>query len=82
MPDVDDRSARRAPFGEKREAIGVGLVVPAPRPAGLVEALLHVDGEKDGAVEVEVHAGEIIEEGAGALINSLRRPISWALVLD
>src|SRR5690349_15246257 len=80
MPHVDDRAAGGAPFGEQRETVGVGPIVPAPRPAGLVEALLHIDGEKDGAVEVECHGVQLIQMPAIRPINSLGRPISWALV--
>ena len=55
MADVDDRTARRTPLRDQREAVRVHRAVPAARPGRFVEALLHVDRQEHGAVEVEGH---------------------------
>src|SRR5438477_8848148 len=55
MADVNDRALCGAPCAEQREAVGVDLLVPAARPGRRVEGLLHVDGEEDGAVEIDGH---------------------------
>ena len=55
---------------EQGEAVGVDAVVPAARPAGLVEASLHVDGQEHGAVEIEGHVAPIMRARPGRLIKS------------
>ena len=46
----DGTPAAERIIGEHPEAVAVDLLVAAAGPAGFVEALLHVDGEKNGAV--------------------------------
>jgi hypothetical protein len=54
MAHVDDWPPGRAPRVEQCETIRVDLLIPAARPRRTVESLLHVDGEEDGVVEIEV----------------------------
>jgi hypothetical protein len=51
---MDDRTLGGAPRGEQRKTVGVNVMVPAARPGRRVECLLHVDGKKGGAIEIEI----------------------------
>ena len=61
VADVDARAAGRAPGGEQREPVGVDRGIPAARPGRRVERLLQVDGEQDGAVEIDSHEAQLTQ---------------------
>src|ERR671911_3173825 len=76
VTDVDDRPAGRAPGGEQCQAVRIHLIVPPLRPRRTVKRLLHVDGEEDGAVEIDCHESRLLLVGTDSVTKSAGRPIS------
>src|SRR5688500_722847 len=79
MPGVDDRPAGRAPGGKQCRAVRIYLIVPPLRPGRAVERLLHVDGEEDGAIEIDCHENRLLRVGTDSVTKSTGRPISGRL---
>ena len=54
VTNMDDWASGGAPNLKKREPVFIRLGVPSSRPARCIEALLNVDGQKHGAIEIEI----------------------------
>src|SRR5215207_3912702 len=79
MTDVDNWPAGRAPGREQCQAVCIHLIVPPLRPRRTVERLLHVNGEEDGAIEIDCHENVLLLVATDSVTKSTGRPISGKL---
>lgn len=80
VPHMDYRSALRTPRLKQSQAVRIHSGIPATRPGGTVERLLHVDGKENGAVKVECHGVRNKPSVSLSLTKSANRPISGGCV--